>query len=192
MKKIAAILFALAVSTGAGAVSVGVNYDDLSGINVPANKASSAKQQAFTLSVSEKINDNFSANVAITSTNNNTGASTALAGSRAEVGLTGSMPLFGPVSAYTRVGLGQKFTSSNNFTYYSVEPGVAVKVPGVAGLTARAGYRFRDAVDNTNSDNSETKRFSLSYQLSPKDTVSIGYDRNASQNATKFGYSRNF
>jgi hypothetical protein len=195
MKKIAAILFALAVSTGAGAVTISVGYDTINGVDVPANKSYTSKQQSFDLTVKEKINDYFAADVSIKNTINNTDESHAINSSRAEFGLVGTMPVFGPVSAYTRVGLGQKFTTSNNFSYYSVEPGVIVKVPGVTGLTAKVGYRFRDATDNSNTDNSETTRVGLSYQLPSKDVVGVGYDRqtgSSSQNSIKFNYSHSF
>jgi len=196
MKKIAAILFALlAVSTGAGAVTVAVAYANVNGVDVPANKAYTSKQQSVELAVRETINDHFAVDALINDTINNTDASTAIASSRVELGLVGTMPVYGPVSAYTRVGLGQKFTTSGNFSYYSVEPGVSFKVPGVTGLTAKVGYRFRDATDNSNTDDTKTTRVGLSYQVTSKDTVGLGYDRqtgSSSQNSIKFNYSHSF
>jgi len=195
MKKIAAILFALAVSTGAGAASVTVGYDSINGVDVPANKQQTSKQQAINLSVTEKINDNFTADVLVKTVVNNTNSSHGINGSRVEVGVTGGMPVFGPVSAYTRVALGQNFNTGNNFSFYSVEPGVAVVVPGITGLTAKVGYRFRDATGTANSDRSETTRFGLAYQLSTKDAVGFGYDHqhgNSSQNVVKLSYTRSF
>ena len=93
-----------------------------------------------------------------------------------------------------RTALGQKFTSATNFTYYSVEPGVAVPV-GSTGVTAKVGYRFRNAIDTANNDTTRTWRAGLSYDLTAKDTIGVRYDKmrgDTNQNIVAVNYTRGF
>ena len=86
-------------------------------------------------------------------------------------------------------------TNTTNFTYYSVEPGVKAAFQYFPGLTARVGYRFRDAVDSANNDTTRTWRAGLDYALTKKDTIGLGYDSvrgDSNQNIVKVNYSRGF
>jgi hypothetical protein len=184
MKKIFAIL-AMAASASAFAVTAGLEYQNQTGVN------GTADSQNIGLSVKEKINDAFSGDVAFSNTNKETTG--AISSTRLEAGLTASKT-YGIVSPYARVALGQKYTSTTNFTYYSVEPGVSLPI-GSTGLTAKVGYRYRTATDSANADTTRTARAGLSYALTPKDTIGVRYDRqrgDSEQNIWAVNYTRGF
>ena len=118
----------------------------------------------------------------------------AVSNSRIEGSVTGRTTL-GFFSPYLRLGVGQKFTTITNYSYYSVEPGITAPLANT-GLTARLGYRYRTAVDsNTYADTTDTWRLGLSYALTKQDTVGIRYDQvrgDTNQNNWAFNYTRNF
>ena len=185
MKKILAIL-AMAISGSVYAASATVEYQDQTGVNGTANGS------LYLLSVSENINKNFSAGISTNfSAKDSNGA---IGNSRLEGSVTGKTTI-GLFSPYTRLGVGQKFTSVTNYSYYSVEPGVTAPL-GKTGLTARLGYRYRTAFDSTaNADTTNTWRLGMSYAVTKKDTVGIRYDQirgDSNQNNVAFNYTRNF
>ena len=189
MKKLLALVAILATGS-VFAASGTVEYQNIDGIG-----STPTDQNQYSLTVKENINKNFVGDLGISQTSNRTSGSDTLSSTRTEAGLTGSASVFG-VTPYTRVALGQKFTSATNFTYYSVEPGVAVPV-GSTGVTAKVGYRFRNAVSdiNTNNDTTRTWRAGLSYDLTAKDTIGVRYDKmrgDTNQNIVAVNYTRGF
>ena len=121
------------------------------------------------------------------------GEETKKLGARLEVGLTPSVPLFGNVSAYTRVALGSKYSNTGDNNYYVVEPGVQFPIAGA--LSGKVGYRWRSATATDNNDQTHTTRFSLNYKLTKVDAIGIGYDRqrgDTDQNNLAFNYVRSF
>jgi hypothetical protein len=189
MKKILAIL-AMAVSTGVFAASATLEYQNINGVQNTPND-----QRNINLTVKEAINQNFAGDVQLSNTFNNTATSNAASSFRTEGGLTGSIPLVGPLSGYTRVAIGQKFTTTTNFTYYSVEPGVTM--PLGAGFSAKLGYRFRSAFEdvNVNNDTTRTLRAGLGYEINKNNSVGVGYDQvrgDSNQNTIKVSYTRGF
>ena len=185
MKKILAIL-AMAISGSVYAASATVEYQDQTGVKGTANSA------LYQLSISENINKNFAGGISMSyGIKDATGAVSA---TRTEASLTGKTT-FGIFSPYARVGVGQKFTTTNNYSFYSVEPGVTAPL-GNTGLTARLGYRYRTAFDSTaNADTTDTWRLGMSYVVSKQDTVGIRYDQvrvDTNQNNVAFNYTRRF
>ena len=191
MKKLLAILAMATISSGAFAASATIEYENINGVqNTPTD------QRNINLTVRENINANFVGDVQLSNTanvgsNNNDAASSF----RAETGLTGlyDVPY---AKLYTRVAIGQKYTTSTNFTYYSVEPGVIVPF-GTTGLSAKVGYRFRTAMtnENTYNDTTDTARIGLAYDITKKDQVAVRFDRirgDVQQNAWNFNYTRGF
>jgi hypothetical protein len=90
----------------------------------------------------------------------------------------------------------KKYSNTTDFAYYSVEPGIAAAVPGLSGVTAKVGYRFRSAFNGSqNNDQTQTARYALSYALSKVDTITAKYDRvkgDSNQKVVGFAYTRGF
>lgn len=113
---------------------------------------------------------------------------------RWETGLSGKLGTAGPLTFTLRGSTGIKAKSGvNSFGYYSVEPGVTLALP--AGLSASYGRRFRNAFDSTNLDNSITNRYTISYNLTKVDKVSLRIDDlngDGANKSTGLIYSRSF
>lgn len=187
MKKVLAILAMATLSSGVFAATATMEYQDKNGVD------GTASANTYQLSVKEKINDNFAGDATLrTSVKDTTGA---VSNSRAELGLTGSASFGGIVTPYVRFATGEKFTTTKDFSYYSIEPGVLAPI-GNTGLTARLGYRFRDAYDSSaNADMTRTWRAGLSYDLTKKDTIGVRYDRergDSNYNTWNVSYTRGF
>ena len=184
MKKIFAIL-AMVSSSSLFAASATIEYQNQNGVN------GTTDSNLYQLTVRENINKNFIGDVAMsTASKDSTGA---VSSSRAEAGLTGltTVSFFSP---YMRVATGEKFTSTTNFAYYSVEPGVTAPI-GNTGLSARLGYRFRSAYDPAQLDTTRTWRAGISYDVTPKDRLGVRYDStrgDTNQNIWAFNYTRGF
>ena len=185
MKKILAIL-AMAISGSVYAASATVEYQDQTGVNGTTDSS------LYLLSVSENINKNFSA--AITSNFGAKDSTGAVSNSRIEGSVTGRTNM-GLINPYVRLGVGEKFTTTTNYAYYSVEPGVTAPL-GNTGLTARLGYRYRTAFDSkVNADTTNTWRLGISYAVTKQDTIGVRYDQvrgDTNQNNLAFNYTRNF
>lgn len=163
MKKIAIATLALIALSAMAADSFTVEGQHI-------NNAGAAAQQQYVLGVKKEFTG-FAGDLAFS--NAQTEGTNALS-TRLEAGATVS----GPVGLYVRTAVGQKYSNTTDFTYYSVEPGVTAAVPGVQGLTAKVGYRFRSAFDSSqNNDQTHTARYSLAYAVTKTDTVALKYDR---------------
>jgi len=113
---------------------------------------------------------------------------------RYEIGATGGYDLTSIIRGDVRVATGMKAVSAQqDFGYYSVEPGVNAKF---GDITTRIAYRFRTAYDSTaNADTSNTMRYSVGYNVTKQDRVSVGYDRvrgDGANNSTTVSYTRAF
>ena len=95
------------------------------------------KDNNYNLTVRENINKTFVGDLSMSQTSNKTTGADTLAATRTEAGITGSTSMFG-VTPYVRTAVGQKFSSATNFTYYSVEPGVAVPFASTISPSATA------------------------------------------------------
>jgi opacity protein-like surface antigen len=186
MKKIIAIIATLALAAGtafAGTVTVeGAKINTIGGND----------QMNSNFSLSESINNTFSVHTQLSSTQTD---NTNSVSTRLEVGGTATAPLYGTVSGYTKVAVGQKYSTSGSFTYYSIEPGVTV--PLTSSLTAKVGYRFRTAAENANvnKDTTDTVRVGVTYAINKKDAVGFRFDRitgDSRQDGYNVFYSRSF
>jgi hypothetical protein len=180
MKKIFAILALAIAGTAFAADSFTVEGQHI-------NNAGAAAQQQYVLGVKKEFTG-FAGDLAFS--NAQTEGTNALS-TRLEAGAT----VNGPMGLYVRAATGQKYSNTTDFTYYSIEPGVAVAVPGVAGLTAKVGYRWRSAFDSANNDQTHTARYSLAYALTKNDTVAVKYDRvngDSNQKVVAVAYTRGF
>jgi long-subunit fatty acid transport protein len=113
---------------------------------------------------------------------------------RQELGLSGTVFTAGAFSANVRGGIGLKTVSGSEATsYYSIEPGVNYKITDA--LTARVAYRYRDAFSSGVADRSDTTRVGVSYAVTKKDTIGLGYDvakKDGAETATTLSYTRSF
>jgi hypothetical protein len=187
MKKILAGLVALTLSgmVFAGSVTIeGAQLDTKNGGNDQRNTN-------FTLS--ESINSTFSVHTQLSSTQtDNTNA----VSTRLEVGGTATVPLYGPVSGYTKIAIGEKYSTSGQFQYYSIEPGVSAPI-GSTGLTAKVGYRFRTATSNpnVNNDTTQTVRVGVAYAINKENAVGFRFDKitgDSRQDGYNVFYTRSF
>lgn len=189
MKKVVTMILAtlaLAASGSVFAASATVEYGDARGVD------GSSSTNNVSLTVRENINQSFVGDVQIfNASSQTTGAETF---TRYEAGVTGTTaPLVGPVSFYTRTAIGQKYTNTTNFGYYSVEPGLSA--PLGAGFSAKVAFRFRSAFDAGNNDTTRTIRAGVAYDLTPKDQIGVRYDDMRgypNQNITSVNYTRGF
>jgi opacity protein-like surface antigen len=183
MKKIAiAITMALAAATSF-ADSASIEYQNVNGVK------GAADSQIISTSIRRTFTDSVTGDFLLsTAQAENTNAVT----SRFEVGATVTAPVSGNVKGYVRAALGERVVAANNFTYYSVEPGITMPV-GI--LTAKVGYRYRSAVDSVNGDQTHTLRAGVSYPFTKNDNIGVRFDRvrgDNTQNITVVNYTRNF
>ena len=185
MKKILTGLVALAISGMVLAGSVTVE-------GAKINTIGGNDQMNTNFTLSESINNTFSVHTQLSSTQtDNTNA----VSTRLEVGGTATAPLFGAINGYTKVAVGQKYSTSGSFTYYSIEPGITM--PLSPSLTAKVGYRFRTAAENANvnKDTTDTFRVGVTYAINKKDAVGFRFDRitgDSRQDGYNVFYSRSF
>lgn len=113
---------------------------------------------------------------------------------RYELGLDLDHKFLDNYTATLRTALGEKQKSGTQpFPYYVIEPGVNANLP--YGFTARVAFRYRDAFNPVNKDQSYTMRYAIGYNVTDKDKLSIGYDVTKGDGAsttTSFRYSRKF
>ena len=165
MKKI--VIATLALVTGlAFAGSITLEGQDQLGDKGAKNSAN------YQLSVKESINKTFAGDISFTNYQQH---QTEALSTRIEAGVTGAVPV-GPVGVYTRVALGEKYSNTGNFAYYSIEPGVTYTI---GKATAKVGYRYRTSVVDPNvyNDTTDTVSVGLNYALTKHDSVGVRYDR---------------
>jgi hypothetical protein len=183
MKKIIAIL-ALASAGTAFANSVSMEYQAWEN---PTTKADTA---GLVLTVRQNLSKAVTGDVQLSV--NQAEATNAL-GSRSEAGLTYSAPV-GRFAGYVRGAVGLKHVGGeSNTSYYSIEPGVRYGLTD--RLSARVGYRYRDAFSNSVADQTNTVRVGLAYAVSKTAEVGVRFDRvrgDSEQNIVALGYTRRF
>jgi hypothetical protein len=167
MKKLIAMALFLAAGTAFAQGFGAVEYSSRDGVDGTADsnavKVTIGKQ--FTESVSGDLSSRFAKEDG-TNSNNST---------RLEAGVTGTYQLGSGFKFYTRGAVGERYSPSDNFAYYSVEPGVRYSVNNA--LTVKAGYRFRDAFTSSNNDLTRTYRLGAEYALNKSYSLGVGYDR---------------
>jgi opacity protein-like surface antigen len=184
MKKVLVTAALVAVTGLASAASVTIEGQ------VQQGHRGARDSDNYALSVKESINKTFAADLGFTAYQQD---GTKALSDRLEAGVTGTMPV-GPVSAYTRVALGEKFSNGANFGYYSVEPGVVYNFTDK--LSGKVGYRFRNGFGNNgNLDTTHTARIGVSYAVTKQDTVGVRYDQtrgDSFNHSVNFAYTRSF
>ncbi len=183
--KMTVLAFSMLVSTVVSAQSVTVSY----GYRQSAN---GTEQTSTGIAGSMKLAEGISGDVAI---GNLQDRKTLSNGLREELGLTFSKGLFSIFSGNVRLAHGFKMNSGKEtIQYYNIEPSVTAKFTGTP-FSAKVGYRYRNTYDSSEADRSDTTRYSMSYELTKKDRLSVLYDEQRGVGAgkqTTLAYTRSF
>ena len=193
MKKIVAIL-ALAITTSAFADKIIIEARDAQGATTSGPHTSGTKssdQNQYKLTYAKDINANWQIDYSVISVQ--TQSTELTAGSRIEAGALYRNKIAG-LPVYLRGGYGLKTTTTANFQYYSVEPGVMIPM---GNFTGRVGYRFRDAVapSTKNIEETTTWRYGLGYNVTKDSSVWLRYDQmrgDTAQNVTFVAFEHKF
>jgi hypothetical protein len=190
MKKIALATLLALVAVTASAVEVGVEFQNQLGKN------NGPKSDNYQLSVKQAVNDNFAVDVkTLTVVGKSDNAETGLSSSQLEAGVTGKYNAMGLATPYVRIGLGERYTTTTNYSYYSIEPGVNIPVAST-GVTATVAWRYRAPFDqDANQWETRTWRAALGYNITKADNVYVGYDRmrgDTQAGLTRVGYAHSF
>ena len=89
--------------------------------------------------------------------------------------------------------LGERITSSTNFSTYAVDAGV--KFPLVAGFTGDVGGRYRNAFESGNSYETQRAHATVGYALTKQDSVAVRFSRSygdEEKDAWRLSYTRSF
>jgi hypothetical protein len=185
MKKILAIIAVLTASSAFAGGSVTVDYQNADGVN------GGVDQNGYSATLRHDINKKFTGDLSFQTRTSATSGN--LSTQRIEAGLTTKLPL-GPLTSSLRLATGEKFSSTYNYAYYVVEPGISAPI-GSTGLTARLAWRYRTAWDSANSDETRAWRYGLSYAINKEHAVGVRYDvqrGQSNQNVVAVNYTRNF
>lgn len=99
------------------------------------------------------------------------------------------------VNPYVGVRVGEKISSSENFTYYAVDAGV--KFPLLSNwLTGDVGYRYRDAFGGQDFQSNRVHA-AVSYAITKNDSISVRYSQSYGavsdeKNSWRLAYSHSF
>jgi len=122
-----------------------------------------------------------------------------MANSQSEIGsgsITQALELrarksFGAVYFGGRVG--ERITSSTNFSYYAIDSGV--KFPLFAGLTGDVGARYRNAFESGKLYETTRGHVAVGYALTKQDAVAVRWSRSwgdEEKDAVRLQYTRSF
>ena len=115
-------------------------------------------------------------------------------GTRIGVAIIGKVKLLDNLSAYTRVGAGNKKTNTNTFNFWAITPSLKYKIDDKWSI--KGGVRFRDAFDTDKyRDYTKTFKAGVGYKLTERRSLSIGFKRkvgDSEYNAISVGYGISF
>ena len=89
--------------------------------------------------------------------------------------------------------VGERMTSSTNFSYYALDSGV--KFPLVAGFTADVGARYRNAFESGKLYETVRGHVAVGYALTKQDAVAVRWSRSSGdeeKDAVRLQYTRSF
>lgn len=184
MKKtlLAVILAAMATAASAEGNYAGVRAELRNGTNGTEDAA------AYSLTAGQNINQNLDGEISVrVKSNDNDSNNTRMEGALI------AKTQYGDFTPYVRGAIGEKFDGTDNFAYWSVEPGVKYAV--LSDLSVKAGIRFRDAFNTGDNDSTRTYRLGADYAVTKASTVSLGVDLqrgDSDYNTISAGYSVKF
>ena len=89
--------------------------------------------------------------------------------------------------------LGERITSSTNFSYYAIDSGV--KFPLFAGLTGDVGARYRNAFESGKLYETTRGHVAVGYALTKQDAVAVRWSRSwgdEEKDGVRLQYTRSF
>ena len=89
--------------------------------------------------------------------------------------------------------VGERITSSTNFSYYAIDSGV--KFPLFAGLTGDVGARYRNAFESGKLYETTRGHVAVGYALTKQDAVAVRFSRSygdEEKDAVRLQYTRSF
>jgi hypothetical protein len=155
-------------------------------------QASDQVNHVYGLNVGQKFGNGWSAEVRMEDEIVAVGDGTQKQESLAQVKLNKDFS-FGMVTPYVAGAIGQKSKSTSDFPFWVAEVGAKVNLGD--SLTARYGFRERQAFDTGNSYDTREHTIALGYNLTKQDAISLAYkqERGTSDyNTTGVYYTRGF
>ena len=90
-----------------------------------------------------------------------------------------------------RFGIGNKYTTKDNFGYWSITPSVKYKINDK--MSTKIGYRFRDSFDTGHKQNDQTIKLGISYKILEDTSLNAGYDlKRGDSDSNGFGIGLKF
>lgn len=92
-----------------------------------------------------------------------------------------------------RVSVGEKFTSTKDYSYYTFEPKASYALTN--NLSLQAAYRYRNAFNTSNNYETRTTKLGFDYAVTQKDEVGVRYlmkRGDSDTNGVEFAYTRAF
>jgi len=93
---------------------------------------------------------------------------------RVEAAVIGKHKIADDWSSSLRFGVGNKYTTTDNFSYWSITPSVKYKINDK--ISTKIGYRFRDSFDTGHKQNDQTIKLGISYKILEDTSLNAGYD----------------
>jgi len=97
------------------------------------------------------------------------------------------------LKAGARISVGEKYTSTGDYSYYAIEPKVAYALTNA--LSLQASYRYRNAFDTANNYETGTTKLGFDYAVSKNDEVGVRYlmkRGDSNTNGVELAYTRSF
>lgn len=110
---------------------------------------------------------------------------------RIEAAVIGKHKLTDDWSSSLRFGVGNKYTTTDDFGYWSITPSIKYKINDK--LSTKIGYRLRDAFETERKQNDQTIKLGLSYKIVEDTSLSAGYDwKRGDSDSNGFGIGLKF
>jgi hypothetical protein len=92
-----------------------------------------------------------------------------------------------------RLGVGERFTQSSDYSFYTIEPMVQYNITNDWNVNAL--YRYRNSFDQTKNYQTDTYKIGTSYKVTPNDELGFKYSMkygDSRANGVEFTYARGF
>jgi hypothetical protein len=97
------------------------------------------------------------------------------------------------LKAGARISIGEKYTSTGDYSYYTIEPKVGYTLTNA--LSLQASYRYRNAFNTANNYETGTTKLGFDYNVTKQDEVGVRYFMkrgDSDTNGVELAYTRSF